>query len=129
MTAKTIGYWLTTGLLAFALGGGGVADLMLTPEMAEGMHHLGYPEYFARILGTWKVLAVIALLAPGFTRLKEWAYAGVTFALTGAAASHLAVGDGIGGAMPALVVLSFAAASWALAPASRQLGSRLGGEG
>jgi len=89
------------------------------------MQHLGYPDYFARILGAWKVLGVLALLAPALPRLKEWAYAGFFFNLTGAALSHLAVGDGIEGAAAPLVLLAIGLLSWATAPASRQLGARV----
>lgn len=125
MTATTLVYWGATGILALGLAAGGAFDLMLAPEIAEAMEHLGYPDYFARILGTWKVLAVPALLLPGFTRLKEWAYAGVIFNMTGAAASHLAVGDGLGGAGAPLFLATLAVVSWATAPAARQLGQRL----
>jgi len=125
MNAKTVTYWTTTVLFSLALGAGGAADLALTPDMAAAMEHLGYPEYFAGILGAWKLLGVVALLVPAMPRLKEWSYAGFFFNLTGAAISHLALGDGVGGVMPPLVLLSLGAASWALAPASRQLGQRL----
>ena len=125
MNGKTIGYWATTGFFAFGMAAGGVFDLLLTPEMAASMEHLGYPGYFARILGFWKIAGVVALLVPGFTRLKEWAYAGFFFNLTGAMASHLAVGDGVGGVVAPLVLIGFGVASWALAPADRQLGARL----
>ena len=108
MNGMTIGYWLATGLLAMAMLGGGLGNLMLPPEMAASMEHMGYPAYFARVLGAWKLLAAVAFLAPGFTRLKEWAYAGVFFTMTGAAISHLAVGDGAAGAAPPLMVLSLA---------------------
>jgi hypothetical protein len=125
MNPKSAIYWGATVLFCLALGAGGAADLALTEDMAQAMDHLGYPAYFARILGAWKLLGVVALLAPGFGRLKEWAYAGFVFNLTGAAASHLFVGDGVGGALPPAVLLTLLAASWALAPASRRLGERV----
>ena len=62
------------------------------PEIIDALTHLGYPAYLAKILGTWKLLGVVALLAPGFRRVKEWAYAGFFFNLTGATLSHLASG-------------------------------------
>lgn len=120
MTARSIGFWITTGLFAFALGSAGVFDIILAPDMVAAMEHLGYPLYFARILGIWKVLGVIALLAPGFPKVKEWAYAGFFFNLTGAAIAHLAVGDGIGGAGAPLVLLGLLIASYALRSESRQ---------
>lgn len=121
MNGKTIGYWVTTGLLALAFGMGGMADLARGPEMVESMAKLGYPAYFLLILGVWKVLAVPALLAPKLPRLKEWAYAGIAFDLTGAAFSHAAAGDPAGKIITPLVILGIAAASWALRPAARKL--------
>ncbi|WP_437949624.1 DoxX family protein [Sorangium sp. So ce296] len=119
--ARTIGYWISTGLLGLGVASGGVADLAGSPQVLEGMAHLGYPAYFATILGVWKVLGAVALLAPRFPRLKEWAYAGIFFDLTGAAASHAAVGDAAGQVMTPLVLVAVAAASWALRLEGRRL--------
>ncbi|WP_437518100.1 DoxX family protein [Sorangium sp. So ce1099] len=121
--ARTIGYWISTGLLGLAFAAGGLADIAGSPQVLEGMAHLGYPPYFAAILGVWKVLGAVALLAPRLPRLKEWAYAGIFFDLTGAAASHAAVGDAAGQVMTPLVLVAVAAASWALRPESRRLAS------
>ena len=121
MDGKTIGYWITTGLLSLGLLGGGVMDLLQPPDLAAAMEHLGYPLYFALILGVWKLLGVVALLAPGFGRVKEWAYAGVVFNMSGAAISHVAVGDGLGGVLPPLVLLGLAVGSYLLRPDSRRL--------
>ena len=125
MNARTIAYWTTTVLFSLAIGAAGAADVALTADMVAAMEHLGYPQYFAQILGVWKILGAVALLVPAFPRLKEWAYAGFFFNLTGAALSHLAVGDGAGGAVAPLVLLTLAAVSWATAPASRQVGTRV----
>ncbi len=123
---KVIGYWIITGLLVFAIGSGGVAELARLPTNVEGIVHvLGYPLYFLTILGLWKVLGAIALLVPRFPRLKEWAYAGIFSNVTGAAASHAAVGDYDVYAFHVLVNLFLAVlvvASWALRPESRTLG-------
>jgi len=123
---KVIGYWIITGLLVFAIGSGGVAELARLPTNVEGIVHvLGYALYFLTILGLWKVLGAIALLVPRFPRLKEWAYAGIFFNVTGAAASHAAVGDYDVYAFHVLVNLFLAVlvvASWALRPESRTLG-------
>lgn len=120
--ARTYGYWAATGLFAFAMLGSGAMNASAQPEILEGMQHLGYPDYLPRILGVWKLLGVVALLAPGLPRLKEWAYAGFLFNLTGAAVSHAFVGDGAGEILAPLMMLGFALASWWLRPADRRLG-------
>ncbi|EYF03082.1 DoxX family protein [Chondromyces apiculatus] len=118
---KRVGYWIATGLAAFAFLAGGAADLAATPDMLASMAHLGYPPYLTTILGVWKLLGAVAILAPGFPRLKEWAYAGMFFDLTGAAVSHAAVNDGAAKILTPLVLLGIVAASWALRPESRTL--------
>jgi uncharacterized membrane protein YphA (DoxX/SURF4 family) len=123
MKAKNIAYWITTGLVGAAYAFGGVMDLSGSAQVREGMAHLGYPAYFATILGAWKLLGALALLAPGLPRLKEWAYAGIVFNLTSAAISHLASGDGVGQAAAPLVLTGLAFASWALRPPTRILGA------
>ena len=121
MNAVKIGYWVSTGLFAFALGSGGVMHLIVEPTMAENMSHVGHSEVFMRIIGTWKVLGVLALLAPGLPKLKEWAYAGFTFLLTGATATHLAYGDPLAESLMPLFLLGVAAISYALRPEGRRL--------
>ena len=121
MNGKNIGYWITTALVALAFLSGGVMDASRNADVQAGMSHLGYPLYFALILGVWKFLGGVAILAPGFARLKEWAYAGIAFDLTGAAFSHASSGDGAAKIITPLVILAIAAASWALRPASRKL--------
>ena len=99
MKTKVIGYWATTIIVALELLAGGVTDLVHGREVlfvgepvAEVLAQLGYPVYLLTILGVWKLLGAIALLAPRFSRLKEWAYAGEFFAMTGAAASGVVRG-------------------------------------
>jgi hypothetical protein len=116
---RVIGYWVTTGLLAAAFLAGGAAELASAPAAVASTLALGYPAHFLIILGLWKVLSVPALLAPRLPRLKEWAYAGIFFDLTGAAASHAFSGDSPGRIATPLVLLLIAAASWALRPPSR----------
>jgi len=123
MKAKTIGYWVTTAIIAFVLLSGGAAELAHRKETVEGMAHLGYPLYFTVILGVWKVLGGIALLAPRFPRLKEWAYAGAFFDLTGAVVSHAASGDDTAHLIWPLLFAALTLASWALRPQSRTLGA------
>jgi hypothetical protein len=84
-------YWITTAIVAFLIGGGGLSQSLHMPWNVEGMVALGYPVYFVTILGVWKVLSAITILVPGLPRLKEWAYAGIFFDVTGAAASYVAV--------------------------------------
>ena len=120
MNAKTLGYWATTGLLAFALFGGGASKLAGAEPMQQSMEHLGYPAYLLTILGFWYVSAAVTLVVPGFARLKEWAYAGIVFAMSGAFASHLFAGDGLAESMPGVVLAGLAVASYMLRPSSRK---------
>jgi DoxX-like family len=118
---RTIAFWVTTilGPASFVIG----AYLHLTrdPEVMATLAHLGYPVYFATIMGVWKLLGAIAIVVPGVPRLKEWAYAGFFFDLTGAAATRAFVGDGAADILAPLVFLALVAASWALRPMSRTL--------
>jgi uncharacterized membrane protein YphA (DoxX/SURF4 family) len=121
MKTRLIAYWVTTGLTAFVFLSGGAADVAQPSFVMEGMTHLGYPAYFVTILGVWKVLGGVVVLAPRCPRLKEWAYAGMLFDLTGAAASHAAIGDPAGKIATPLILLGIVAASWALRPESRKI--------
>lgn len=121
MKSRSLAYWITTGLVAFAFLGGGVFDLIGPPELAAQFAHLGYPAYLMALLGVWKVLGAFTILAPGLPRLKEWAYAGMVFDLSGAVVSHAAVGDAVGELVAPIVLLGLVAASWALRPAGRTL--------
>ena len=121
---KPVAYWITTTIVAFVLLGGGIASVAMLHDNVEGMARLGYPAYMLAILGVWKLLGGIVLVAPKLPRLKEWAYAGIIFDLTGAAASWAAVG-GSGEAfhiVAPLIIAGFAVASWALRPQSRTVG-------
>lgn len=127
MSAKTksIVYWTTTILVAFFMSGG-LSQIWQYYAHPHGVvPELGYPMYFFAILGVWKVLGAIAILAPRYPRLKEWAYAGIFFDLTGAAASCAAVG-GYGAygfhVLAPLIIAGLTVASWALRPPSRVVG-------
>src|SRR5271170_3700724 len=125
MKAKNIAYWTTTILVAFFMSGG-IAQIAQFKANPHGVvPQLGYPMYFFAIIGVWKVLGAIAILVPRFPRLKEWAYAGIFFDLTGAAISCAAVG-GYGAygfhVIAPLLIAVLLAASWALPPASRTVG-------
>lgn len=117
---RTIAYWVTTAIIVLETGVGAWWDIMKIPFVTNVMHNLGYPLYMLSIIGFWKVFAVVALLIPGFPRVKEWAYAGVFFVYTGAAASHLAMGD-VSAAWIPVVFACITVASRALRPASRRL--------
>jgi DoxX-like family len=124
--SKQIVYWIMTGLVAFFIGGGGLSQIWQYKSNPHGVVPLlNYPMYFFLILGIWKALGAIAILAPRFPRLKEWAYAGIFFDLTGAAASCAAVG-GYGAygfhVLAPLVITVFLMLSWWLRPPSRVLG-------
>lgn len=95
-------------------------DFARNPTVVEALDTIRFPDYMADVLGTAKILALVALLVPGFPRLKEWAYAGLVFVYVGAAACHFAVDDDLAAILTPLVLAAIALASWALRPASRR---------
>ena len=119
---RNLAYWTTTVIIAFSLISGGAAQALGQHDTVAGGVRLGYPLYFITLLGIWKVLGGLAIVAPGFPRLKEWAYAGAFFDLTGASISSVASGIGIRHAVVPLVLAVVAMVSWALRPATRRLG-------
>jgi hypothetical protein len=131
MTVKmrVIGYWAATTLIALETLAGGAVDLahgrilvFSGPSVVDVVTHLGYPVYILTILGLWKIPGAIVLLAPGLPRLKEWAYAGIFFELTGAAGSFVLHGDSASELIAPVILAVLAVASWALRPHSRTLG-------
>jgi hypothetical protein len=122
---KNAGYWTATGLTAFVFLSGGAAYLAGASFAVGGVVELGYPAYFVTLLGFWKTLGGLAVLAPRLPRVKEWAYAGMAFDLTSAAVSHAAVGHPALKVIVPLVILAIVAASWALRPAARRLGAEM----
>lgn len=125
MDARKISYWATTGLATAILTFGALNELTHSARVVETVAHLGYPAFVPSLLGTWKVLAIVALLVPRFPRLKEWAYAGIFFDVTGAIVSHAMVGDGAAAIAPPMMVLALSLASFALRPKDRVLGTLL----
>jgi uncharacterized membrane protein YphA (DoxX/SURF4 family) len=122
---NVIVYWVTTALVVFELTIGGAWDILRVPHVRGLIERLGYPPYFLVILGTWKLLGAVALVIPRFPRLKEWAYAGVFFDLTGAVVSLFASGlINVGAMAYPILMIGVAVASWALRPPSRRLCSR-----
>lgn len=124
MTKRTW-YWAATAFAGLAVTAVGVADVVRAPAVTDGLTHLGYPAYFATIVGVWKLLGVAAIVTPGHERVKEWAYAGLFFVLTGAAMSHAITGDPIGKLLVPVVVLAFVMASWMLQPKGETSGAVL----
>ncbi len=121
MTKKQkIIYWLATGWLALGMLSTGIVQLIKLKEEVEMINHLGYPSYFLPLLGIWKILGVIAILIPKFPLLKEWAYAGFFFSMSGAVVSHLAVGDAAKEFFGPLLLLTLIVVSWYFRPQSRK---------
>ncbi|NEW05641.1 DoxX family protein [Paenibacillus sp. SYP-B3998] len=99
MKKTIIIYWIFTGLLAALMVLGAIPDIMSVPDAVALFNHLGYPAYLLPFIGFAKLLGVIALLIPGYPRIKEWAYAGFVIDLTGAMYSSISVGDPASGWM------------------------------
>jgi hypothetical protein len=118
---KLIVYWIATALLSFGMLGSGIAQLLHSQDMVDLISHVGYPLYFMYIIGTWKVLGVIVILLPGFALIKEWAYAGLFFVMTGAFFSHILIGDGISELLGPFFQTVFIILSWYFRPANRRL--------
>ena len=118
---RTITYWTFTVLLVFELAAGSLWNLLQIEWVRVQLNHLGYPLYYTYISGVWQIGGAAVIIAPGFPRLKEWAYAGSFFQFSGAVASHLSAGDGVEVWLPPLVFLMFVIVSWALRPADRRL--------
>lgn len=119
--SRNVIYWIATALLALELLLGGVWDILRVPQVHVIIERLGYPSYFLVILGIWKLFGAVAVIVPRFPRLKEWAYAGVVFDLTGALASNVVSGITDAGTLAyLLLMMGITAASWALRPASRR---------
>ncbi|MBW8683000.1 DoxX family protein [Chitinophaga rhizophila] len=115
-------YWIFTCWLALGMVSTAVVQLMKLKDEVDMMTHLGYPVYFLTILGIWKLLGVLAILLPRLPILKEWAYAGFFFAMSGAAISHITMGDSLGETAPSLLLLVLTVISWYFRPAERKVG-------
>ncbi|WP_163505418.1 DoxX family protein [Fodinicola acaciae] len=124
--SRVIAYWVATALVTAELAVGGCWDVLRLPLVSGVVSQLGYPSYFLVILGLAKWLAAVALLAPRFPRLKEWAYAGVVFVDLGAIVSHLWTGVALAEVAFLAVLLALTVASWWLRPAQRRLAATTG---
>ena len=113
-------YWVATLWLSLGMVSTGVVQLIKMKEEVEKMTQLGYPTYFLTILGIWKILGVIAILIPKYPLIKEWAYAGFFFAMSGATISHLSVGHPASEIFPSLLLLVLTIVSWYFRPTERK---------
>lgn len=121
-------YWISTIWLALGMVSTGMVQLTkqeaegaVAPPGVWGITKLGYPIYFLTILGVWKILGAIAVLIPKFPLLKEWAYAGFFFIMSGAIFSHIAVGSSMNELIPSLLLLILTGVSWYFRPADRKI--------
>jgi hypothetical protein len=112
-------YWVSTLWLALGMLSTGLVQVLEWEEELAKMTHLGYPGYFMTILGAWKILGVLAILVPKFPILKEWAYAGFFFSMSGAILSHLAIHEPME-IFPALLLLLLTVVSWYFRPQNRK---------
>jgi len=117
-------YWIATIWLALGMTATGFGQLIKMKEGQGGTEmitHLGYPVYLLMILGAWKIVGVVVLLVPGIPLIKEWAYAGFFFIMTGAFLSHLAMQDPVVELFPSLLLLILTILSWYFRPAGRRV--------
>ncbi len=119
--ANKIIYWVATIWLSLGMVSTGLVQILKRKEDVAFILQLGYPEYFLTIIGVWKLLGVVAILLPRFPLVKEWAYAGFFFMMSGAIFSHIAMHNGIAEIAPALLLLALTVVSWYFRPASRKL--------
>ncbi|MES2453972.1 MAG: DoxX family protein [Bacteroidota bacterium] len=116
-------YWIATLWLALGMLSTGIVQLLKLKEETAMMTSLGYPLYFLTIIGLWKILGVLAVLLPKQPLLKEWAYAGFFFAMSGAVFSHLASGDGPKEFFGPVLLLILTVVSWYFRPADKKINS------
>ncbi|MEO5977214.1 MAG: DoxX family protein [Chryseolinea sp.] len=114
-------YWVATLWLSLGMISTGIVQLIKMKEEADMFTRIGYPSYLLTILGVWKILGVIAVLIPKFPLLKEWAYAGFFFAMSGAIFSHLAVGDEAKELFGPMLLIVLNIVSWYFRPADRKI--------
>ncbi|MGD9992666.1 MAG: DoxX family protein [Salinivirgaceae bacterium] len=114
-------YWIATIFLSLGMLAGGVQQLLQIGGYVKIISNLGYPVYMLSILGFWKIFGVLVILLPRLTLVKEWAYAGFFFAMSGAAASHLMAGQAFIEALPSLILLLATILSWYYRPVERKL--------
>lgn len=114
-------YWVATLWLSLGMVSTGLVQIIHLEEEVQKMNALGYPDYFLTIIGIWKLLGVVAVLIPKFPLLKEWAYAGFFFVMSGALFTHLAAGDEVVEFFGPSLLLVLILLSWYFRPASRKI--------
>jgi hypothetical protein len=114
-------YWIATLWLALGMLSTALVQLLKVREEVDGIVRLGYPVYFLTILGIWKIGGVLAVIVPRLPLLKEWAYAGFFFAMSGAALSHVATGHSMAEMFPSVLLLILTLVSWYFRPAERRI--------
>jgi uncharacterized membrane protein YphA (DoxX/SURF4 family) len=114
-------YWVATLWLSLGMVATGLVQIQGKTDNVKFLNGLGYPPYFMSIIGVWKILGVIALLIPKFPLVKEWAYAGFFFLMTGAIASHIATHRPMSEIYPSLLLLTLTILSWYFRPASYKI--------
>lgn len=114
-------YWISTLWLSLGMVSTGLVQLFRQNAQADYITDLGFPEFSLTLLSIWKILGVIVLLIPKFTLLKEWAYAGFFFAMSGAVYSHIVAGDPVNEIFPSLLLLILTLISWYFRPTNRKI--------
>lgn len=114
-------YWISTVWLSLGMLSTGIVQLIAMQEEVMKMQALGYATYFLTIIGSWKLLGVLAILIPGYPLVKEWAYAGFFFLMSGAIFSHLAVGDPVVEYFGPGLLLVLTIVSWYFRPSGRKI--------
>lgn len=114
-------YWISTIWLSLGMLSTGTVQLLKMDDEVDNITRLGYPVYFLTLLGIWKILGVVVVLIPKFPLLKEWAYAGFFFAMSGATFSRIASGNSINEIAPALLLIILTVISWYFRPVDRKL--------
>ncbi|MFY9307749.1 MAG: DoxX family protein [Bacteroidia bacterium] len=114
-------YWVATIWLSLGMTSSGIVQIIKVPEEVQMMTHLGYPLYFLTIIGVWKLLGVVAILVPKLPLIKEWAYAGFFFTMSGAILSHIAGGDSTKEFFGPVLLLILTAVSWYFRPTDRKI--------
>jgi len=114
-------YWVSTLWLALGMTSTGIVQFIKMKEEVDLFNRLGYPIYFLTILSIWKLLGVVAVLIPGFPLLKEWAYAGFFFAMSGAVFSHIASGSAALDYFGPVLLIVLTLTSWYFRPEERKV--------